>query len=129
MNALSWLLYFGNIAANFHVLFIICGIICLPVTAIYVLVACASLDGPYVSDEHKKSVWVKAKKSLRLVWLAFAFWLLAAFMPSQDTMYAVAASQVSEQLLHSKTANLAEQALDAWLQRQIHSAPPSDASK
>jgi hypothetical protein len=49
--------------------------------------------------------------------------VLTCFSPDKDTVYAIAASEVGDHVLHSKTGTLAEQALDAWLQRQI--AAPS----
>ena len=45
--------------------------------------------------------------------------LLAIVTPDQNTLYAVAASQVGEQIVTSKTGEKAAKALDAWLDRQI----------
>lgn len=41
------------------------------------------------------------------------------FVPQKNTVYAIAASEVGEEVLKSETADKAMTALNAWLDRQI----------
>lgn len=41
------------------------------------------------------------------------------FIPNKDTLYAIATSQVGEQVLSTPLAAKAEKALEAWLDKQI----------
>lgn len=45
--------------------------------------------------------------------------LLLVFIPSSKTIYAIAASEMGEEVLASPTADKAHKALDAWLDDQI----------
>jgi hypothetical protein len=53
--------------------------------------------------------------------------LIATVIPSKDTIYAIAASEMGERALQTPTADKAVQALNAWLDRQI--APAKDGGK
>lgn len=46
-------------------------------------------------------------------------------MPSKDTVYAIAASEMGESVLKSETGSLATQALNAWLKKQITPTAPA----
>lgn len=50
--------------------------------------------------------------------------LTGAVLPSRDTMYAIAASQVGEQALKTPLAEKAEKALEAWLNKQTKTDNP-----
>lgn len=45
--------------------------------------------------------------------------ILCALIPTKDTVYAIAASEMGEQALNTKTGGKAVEALNAWLDRQI----------
>jgi tellurite resistance protein TehA-like permease len=117
VNQVSWLIYLSGVLPNLAGCLIWFGIVTIFIALIYFF------------------LWYIEKKEMRrwvptLVILSFGMWIIAAFCPSQETLLAIAASEFGEQLLHTHTANLAEQALDSWLQRQIHpAASPSDANK
>lgn len=135
MNEVSWLIYFSNISPNIGGLLIFIGILILLIAGAYLLWSCIVTDDltKWHAESGQKNLDViekvfKTRKPLPvLVSMSVAFWIIAAFCPSQETVLAIAASEFGEQMLHSKTANLAEQALDSWLQRQIHPAPAPEA--
>jgi len=134
MNQVSWLIYLSGILPNFAGCLIFIGTLILVTSGTYFCVSLfmyREIEG-WHSNEEKTAKLLAIKKMRRwcpaLVVLASFMWLTAALCPSQETILAITASEFGEQMLHTKTANLAEQALDSWLQRQIHpadSAPPS----
>lgn len=105
MNNLSWMLYFADVLANVRFFLLLLGAVGVAFWGSFSL---------YESETYSKSPtwWVGG---------VFCFSLfLACFMPSKDTMYAIAASEVGEQLLDkvSPTADKALTALNAWLDKQ-----------
>ena len=52
--------------------------------------------------------------------------LVASLIPSANTVYAIAASEVGEEVVKSPTATKAMKALDAWLDRQITDKPSAE---
>lgn len=81
----------------------------------------------YERDKHgaefKLSRLAKAYKFNPLIALAgvtaIVLWVSAALCPSQDTVYAIAASQTTEQVINSPLGAKAAKAVEAWLDRQI----------
>lgn len=127
MNQVSWLIYFSNVSENIGGLFIIFGLSVAVIAGVYYgwsMVIESELSS-YSGDERNVTLIKTARKTRRfapyLVMVAFVFWTVAAFCPNQNTVLAIAASQVGEQMLKTPTANLAVEALNAWLQRQIAS--------
>lgn len=137
MNQVSWLIYLANVAGNLGGFLIFIGSVAILVGIVYFICACGFLSelGRWEENDAK----IKAMKTFRdqrrnatlNIVLAAILWLCAAFMPSSNTVLAIAASQFGEQLMHTKTANLAEQALNSWLQKQITEVkvPAADAEK
>jgi len=50
--------------------------------------------------------------------ISVVLFLMAALIPSKETMYAIAASELGEKLLHTETVSKAQKALEAWLDSQ-----------
>ena len=50
---------------------------------------------------------------------AIALVVVSLAVPSKDTVYAIAASEVGEEIVKSETAGKAVKALNAWLDKQI----------
>lgn len=46
-------------------------------------------------------------------------WVFAAAVPPKETIYAIAASEMGEELMKTPTATKAVKALDAWLDKQL----------
>lgn len=122
MNQLSWLLYWGNVSGNIGPLF---GILSFVIILVSILVWILSI---FVGEPYPNESELELRKSLKkyrvpLVVIGFVLAITAAFCPSSDTVYAIAASQVGESMLKTPTALKAEKAIDAWLDRQINTKP------
>lgn len=132
MNQVSWLIYLADIFGNLSWLLVWAGIVVAIIAGAFFIQSCCVLDN--LSGISSREVeLVSLKKGLKLrekvvtsAFAAFAFWIAAALCPSQDTVLAIAASQFGEQLLHTKTASLAEQALNSWLEKQVTPAKKSE---
>jgi hypothetical protein len=48
---------------------------------------------------------------------------LAAFVPSKDALYAITASEMGEEILNSNIGSKAQQAIEAWIDKQIPKPP------
>lgn len=131
MNRLSWLLYAANVSENIGGLLIFLGVIAAVMAAAIFIISFYEFDTicrwdpEDVRNAHIKKVLKRRSGSYWLIILAFIIWIIAAFTPGKDTVYAIAASEVGEQVLKSETGNLATQALNAWLKKQINPPPTS----
>lgn len=137
MNDLSKLLYLGNVAGNAGGFLIFIGIFLL---AICIIVFCVHNDlryqiaeklggynyrnetkaSEYVDPIIKKfsKVTISFSSGLTLT-LAVLCWTIAVFCPSQETVYAIAASEMGESALNTPLASKAGQALEAWIDSKI----------
>lgn len=114
MNELSWLLYAASVFDDLKGLLIflrICGILGLIVITI--------VGFTYQSSRMTFNQDGKTRQHIRrqLRWyipLLLCVWFVAILVPSSNTVYAIAASQVGEQ------------ALNAWLDRQINLPKATD---
>lgn len=127
MNSLSWMIYIADVTDNldwvFSTLFlvsIIAGIVCIAF-------------GIGMKDEHSDpspddwKMWRRA-----VTWTVIAFFgatIIGSVIPSKETIYAIAASEMGERALQTPTAGKAFKALDAWLDRQIAGEPAETEAK
>lgn len=113
MNSLSWMIYLadvtGSVATFMTIVAVSIGILGGTILTISGLVAHA--DGDDVSH-----LWPWGR---RIAFVVVPCGLLAALIPSQNTIYAIAASEMGEAALNSETGGKAVEALNAWLDRQI----------
>lgn len=137
MNQVSLLIYLAGISGQLGGLLYFFGALFLILGVAHFLRSCAwfgEIDR-WSTPEFKIEQINKISRHKIGLWLAVItacfLWLCAALMPSSNTVLAIAASQFGEQLMHTKTANLAEQALNSWLQNQITEVkvPAADAGK
>lgn len=113
MNNLSWFLYLADVLSNVGFLFVCIGVIGMTIAAILVLCA-------VIVDEMRREAAIKFLKWCVGVFCScLALLFLATLIPSKETMYAIAASELGEEALKTPTANKAIKALDAWLDKQI----------
>lgn len=142
MNQLSLLMYWGGVAGNFGGLSIFLGIVFVVVAVITYIIHMLMINDlafslRYTNDNSAeiKAIWEKEKPRLPYVWLVLGvlLWVLSAFCPDKDTMYAIAASQMGEKALQSPLAGKTEKALESWLDRQLTPAvdptPVADKDK
>jgi len=113
MNELSWLIYLAGVVENLASVFLILGFALL---AFFVIKLVVQLYDYSLSDKEKSQAWFKFQLSLPIITI---LWLLACLMPAKETVYAIAASEIGDKVIHSPTGSLAEQAFDVWLKKQI----------
>ena len=109
MNQLSWMIYLADVAGNFVLVLSALGLIGTLGGGIIWAMSC----DPYLSMDGARP---KARKAC-VGGVAVLFFV--AIVPSKSTIYAIAASELGEDVLKSETGSKALKALDAWLDRQI----------
>lgn len=112
MNTLSWMIYLADLCGNLRLAL---AVMCFALTVTIVI----SLVN--ISDYHEESKERAAHaRRIRMSFCVLpAVAIIAATIPSKETVYAVAASEMGEQILQTDTAGKARQALNAWLDKQI----------
>lgn len=123
MNSLSWFIYLADVAASMQGLLtgitIISSILYPAAWVIYGLVS------EMESDRQREAYAVSRRKVTRLAVTAF---LIAAplnvILPSKNTMYAIAASEIGERVSKTEIANDAVKAVHAWIKKQITEDKP-----
>lgn len=111
MNDLSWLIYLADVINGFKVAIEVS----LFVSIVSIPVGCAVGTHLYNIEVH----------DLPFKSIAAWFFILGLFLiitPSKSTIYAIAVSEMGEEVLESETASKAMKAVDEWLDRQIDSA-------
>lgn len=104
MNTLSWFLYFADVLVNVRHLF---SLLAFLGTTVYLFVVCYFLIGL----EKKPPLWPALVLSMLT--------LIAASIPSKNTMYAMAASEMGQKVLETPVATKAMQALENWIDSQL----------
>ena len=118
MNTVSWLIYIGSLGDTpaFGMLGFVSFVAAVAATITWWV---AKSPG---GESDKDAVYVAAitRRVRRVAWpLCVAVWAVAIFIPSKSTMYAIAASQVGEQIVRSEVAADATKALHSWIKKQI----------
>ena len=127
MNSISWFLYLASFADKITGIAAVWGIllslVVVMATVAWIVVFCTA-----AADKD-------AEKTLTLtthIWKVFVGWLIVmgvlySVTPDSKTMYAIAASQVGEQVVKSEAAqgiaNDATKALQQWIKRQLDPPP------
>lgn len=116
MNDLSWFLYFAGALPSLATA--MSGLTFVAMLAFIVLfliyIGCRS------SSNYNDRRFAVTLKTYRHFWAFFAvIYLLTFAVPNKETFYAIAVSEMGEEVLNSKIGNKATAALEAWLDRQI----------
>lgn len=122
MNDLSWLIYFADVAGSmgwaFNFIFIISSI---------VFVLNCTLGFTHAEEKATKEAWSLWRKFLwNSLIIGFVSFILTGIIPSKNTIYAIAASEMGEEIVKSETAGKAVKALDNWLDKQIDEPKQGD---
>lgn len=131
MNQLSWMLYWANVLGNVGPSLFFLGLPCIIAGVLLTsftlhmrseLISLADSENDYRINRAiaqlngwRPKMWIGPT----LIVVALLMWVGSMFTPSSDTMYAIATSQVGEQVLSTPLASKAEKALEAWLDKQI----------
>lgn len=127
MNTLSWLLYFADVAGGIDSVFTAIAVVSLIAAFIWGVIgfAAVSVDDPNLDfwRSRCKIGWSIIAPSL------FFGSILSSAVPSKDTIYAIAASEMGEQALQTPTADRAFKAINSWLDKQIEGDAKKDDTK
>lgn len=115
MNTVSWMIYWAGALGALNKTLVLTAFVGLFI----VMGATAGRFAAESDNTNDKGLLLFTKWYPRIV----AIWIFsivgAIFVPSSETVYAMAASEVGEEIVNSETAGKAVQALNAWLDRQI----------
>lgn len=144
MNSLSWLLYLADAANSVSSLFsflgavfTVLGVLSLAFATVAAGMRADALGKLYLEEAQRAALvcsweaWISLWKGPRkFLWWGVILLLVACILPSKQTIYAIAASQVGEKILKSDTvqgvSNEAVKALQIWIKKQIE---PQDLPK
>lgn len=129
MNSVSWFLYLADVAGSLKETIIPLGGIILfasvPLTICGIAIHAGNHSWVPQAD---KDLWEARRKNCAklartMVPVGLALLIFAALIPSKSTMFAIAASQVGEQVVQSEQvqgiASDATKALHQWIKKQI----------
>lgn len=110
MNQLSWLLYFADLFGGLgQALFIL-----------VILSAIIIVIGLFASMVTEGEAWPWVSKRLPPFVVTFVLCLLlSSALPSKETVYAIAASEMGEEVLNSPVVGKVGKALESWLDKQL----------
>lgn len=129
MNSLSWMMYLADVAGSVSTVTTLIAVGAGIGGAATVISTAIKVDYDNIGSHEKTpcmSTGWNAGKGFFKVDIVAA--LVASVLPGKDTVYAIAASEMGENLINTPTAGKAVKALDAWLDRQIagEAKPPED---
>lgn len=104
MNSLSWFLYFASIVSDIKFLFILFGFL----GGIGFSVFCTYQTIEEQNTRYNKWLFVPALSLF-----------LGVLVPNQNTLYAIAASQMGEKALESSIGKKSLMAIEKWIDSQI----------
>ena len=140
MNQLSWLLYIANVAGTLSAVTAWLAILCLigGIGCLLIWVGnkdCAfeqyqtkdrEFGQPYlhtrpIEDVKEGKAFLKTVKKIwkTLFTASTMLLILTIITPRSEAVYAIAASEMGEQILKTPTASKAVKALESWLDKQI----------
>lgn len=122
MNSLSWLLYAADVSGQLD-LFLFCGACLFALTSVFTLIG--SVGGwDCESDEAKSAMWKHAKIFLPCFCL---FFIISGVVPSKETMYLIAASELGEAVLETpeldKVRQIINGKLDSFMEEPTEETP------
>jgi hypothetical protein len=117
MNQLSQLIYFADVVGGADGLFLF-----ISITSAFLTLVFTGIHVGMKADECVQPLSLKWGMSALGCFFLFCFLTVAT--PSKETVYAISASEVGEEIVNSDTANKAKQALNRWLDKQIQDVEP-----
>ncbi len=110
MNSLSWIIYLAGVSQSISVL--------LGFAAVLTLFGLVFFGIVY---EFSNDFMLAARK---WIFIAAGCAIVAALIPSKESIYAIAASEYGEEVLKTPEASKARKALNSWLDAQIKEQKP-----
>jgi len=124
MNTLSWLIYAAGISGN------LAGYAMFGVIACVIWFVGLQMAAQHAADFHKDAdATLRRRLSMKSFPFAVAFAIISSVIPSKETVYAIAASEMGERAIATPTGGKAVKALNAWLDKQIEDEPEPKPDK
>lgn len=89
MNSISIILYLANVFDKLGFTFTFLGVFGIFCFLIWMVISISVMD-----------YGMAYKEGIKMAWIPILFFIIASFMPSANTMYLIAGSQISEKLLN-----------------------------
>lgn len=125
MNSLSWFIYLAGLFDSLNHVTTFLSITSLLALGVLVFVALPMSDCN--AGESAWAIWKKIGKCLLPICIISG--TINTVLPTKETMYAIAASEMGEKVMHTQTFNKATQALNAWLDKQISPTTTNESDK
>lgn len=122
MNDLSWMLYWADVLPAMStslILISVFGSIAALIALVIHLISAYFAKTDEVDAENARQASEALKFSRWLLPVMVALGMVSNLIPSRDTFYAIAASEMGEEALKSPIATKASKALEKWLDSQI----------
>jgi hypothetical protein len=125
MNSVSWFLYLADAMSSLSGVIVFFGVMATLLTCLGIFMTLLNTDSSNTDRKQRYADYnANGARFIRSFspWMVLCF-VVAAIIPAQKTMYAIAASQVGEQVVKSEAvqgvANDAAKALQIWIKKQI----------
>ena len=120
MNTLSWLVYSADVIPNIGNIFIALAVV------VVIILGCIFIHGIFergMARGTESERWAKGaslqKKALFSLWVPFIFITLSAFVPSERTIYMIAASEIGETAYDSFKGSEIYEALKKRIEQEL----------
>lgn len=125
MNSLSWLLYAADVAAGISGSLTVIVLVALFAAAFRVAMGICV----YNNTEDYGDIQAAKPTVLKLFAVVLAVITVGSFVPSKETMYLIAASEIGEQVVNSDDAKRVMGKVETWLDNKLsESARPQQAA-
>lgn len=118
MNSVSWFIYIAQVANSLGVMFCVLGVL-LIIAVMGRFIFPYAQNAMELNDPGDRGYVQPTAIHRGYMMLAICFLLVGNLMPEKNTMYAIAASQVGEQIVKTEIASDATKALHQWIKKQI----------
>jgi hypothetical protein len=127
MNSLSWLIYLASLSGSISEFFAALAFMGAAVAIAGFVFSMMWTDGSYGGDRRMKGYEEMRQRGKYLaprgLWALIVLGSISVILPSSNTIYAIAASEVGERLITDETvkglASDSTKALQQWIKKQI----------
>lgn len=120
MNDLSWMLYFASVVPQVSTAICVFSVLMFLITAPLFLMGVGEVEWFPRDEEANYRVNKRLRKILPLLIVFPLLWFSTFLVPGdKETFYAIAASEMGEEVLKTPEVGKARQALNKWLDEQL----------
>lgn len=125
MNSLSWLIYFGTFSSSAGAFMAFLAFVGAVLAIIGFVFTVIWTDSTRKEQQEKYTAFNQRGSGLisRGLAMLIVCGTVSVILPDRNTVYAIAASQVGEQIVKTEIASDATKALHSWIKKQIEPEP------